>query len=305
MASSRSRVLIMAGVLALVAILGIAWLVGVATSNGVEPLAGSGTNVPADGAHAPDGSTDAPDGSTGAPEGSTGDAPGRGTTTDDGQPPGGGSTPQESRNNRRSIHWNGVRLDGSPGDDGCVTIINKTSTVGTIESVSFTVRSGPGRATARTAPGHCEPTGDPLCQGVRLRAGSQCLAGAVITGDASDSPYVIQAVVRFRYMCVNVEDSPCDEVRDWGGPPPTAQAPVEVTGTTANNVPQFEFYIGGSGTPDGENESSTSPEPTPDDAGSATADPGTSDEDSGTENDGSGTSDDGTTSGDTATTPEG
>ncbi|MEV1177970.1 hypothetical protein [Nonomuraea sp. NPDC049784] len=288
----------MAGVLGLVAILGIVWLVGVATSNGAEPVAGSGTNAPAGGPDTPDGSTDTPDGSTD-------DTPDQGTGTDDGQPPGGGSTPQEAQNNRHSVHWNGVRLDGSPGDDGCVTIINKTSTVATIESVSFTVESGPGHATARSAPGHCERTGDPLCQGVRVLTGYQCIAGAIITGDASDRPYVIQAVVHYRYMCVNVEDPPCDEVHDWGGPPPTAETPVEVSGTTANNVPKFEFYIGGSGTPDGEDNSDTSPEPAPDDTGTSTEDSGTSNEDSGTQNDGSGTSDDGTTSGDSATTPEG
>ncbi|MEV4111755.1 hypothetical protein [Nonomuraea sp. NPDC049695] len=304
MTPSRTRILIMAGILGLVAVLGIAWLAGVATSGGTEPVADTGTNAPTGDADAPDGSTDTPDGSTGE------DAPGRDTGDDTGddnaeQPNGGGSTPQASRNTRRGVHWNGVRLDGSPGDDGCITIINKTSTVGTIESVSFTVESGPGRATARSAPGHCEPTGDPLCQGVTLRPGSQCLAGAIITGDASDKPYVIQAVVRFRYVCVNVEDAPCDEVRDWGGRPPTAEAPVVVTGTTANNVPRFEFYVGGSDTSDNGDGSSTSPEPEPDGTGTSTEDSGSSEEDSGTQDDGSGTSDDGATGADPATTPEG
>jgi hypothetical protein len=268
---------------------------------------------------APDGSTDAPDGSADAPDdgsatGTPGDSTGQGKDADGGQPAGDRSTPPGTRNNRRSVHWNGVHLDGSPGDDGCVTIINKTSTVGTIESVSFTVQSGPGRATARSAPGHCDPTGDPLCQGVRLRAGSQCLAGAIITGDASDRPYVIQAVVRFRYLCVNVEDAPCDEVRDWGGPPPTAEAPVEVSGQTSNNVPRFDYYIGDSGTSPEE-----SPTPSPDDdTGSSTddsdssqddADSGSQDDadsasqkdaDSGSQDDEPDTSDDGTT-----TAPEG
>jgi hypothetical protein len=298
MASSRLRVLIMVGVLGLVAVLGVVWLVGVATGNPGEPQAGTGTSAPADGGDAVDGGADMPDGSTG-------DVPDQDGGVDDGRPPGNGSTSPGSGNNRRSVHWNGVRLDGSPGDDGCVTIINKTSTVGTIESVSFTVRSGPGRATAQSAPGHCEPTGDPLCQEVELRTGSQCLAGAIIKGDASDSPYVIQAVVHFRYMCVNVENSPCDQVGDWRGPPPTAEAPVEVTGETANNVPDFDYYIGGSDTSDGEDDSSTSPkdspEPPPDDTGS----PGTSEDDLSTQDDGSGISDEATTSGDSATTPEG
>ncbi|MEV6032186.1 hypothetical protein AB0L65_13605 [Nonomuraea sp. NPDC052116] len=302
MTPSRARMLIMAGILGLVAVLGIAWLAGVATGNGAEPVAGTGTNATAD---APDGSADAPDdgtassapddgsSATGVPDGSTGQG-----KDADGQPTGDRSTPPGTRNNRRSVHWNGVHLDGSPGDDGCVTIINKTSTVGTIESVSFTVQSGPGRATARSAPGHCDPTGDPLCQGVQLRAGSQCLAGAIITGEASDRPYVIQAVVHFRYLCVNVEDAPCDQVRDWGGPPPTAETPVEVTGQTSNNVPQFSYYIGDSGT-----SSEESPTPSPnDDTGTSTDDSGTSqeDSDSGSQDDGPDTADDGTT-----TAPEG
>jgi hypothetical protein len=142
-----------------------------------------------------------------------------------------------------------------------------------------------------------------------MRTGSQCLAGAIITGDTSDSPYVIQAVVHFRYVCVNVEDSPCDEVRDWGGSPPTAAAPVEVTGETANNVPPFTFYIGGSQNPDGEDNSSTSPEespePTVDDTGPSSEDPGTSEEDRGTQDDGSGTSGGSAANGGSATTPEG
>ncbi|MEV4475880.1 hypothetical protein [Nonomuraea sp. NPDC049504] len=257
MASSRVRVIIMAGVLGLVAVAGIVWLVGVATGDPGGSPTGAGVNLPVDDEDVPE------------------------QDVDDVPPPAGEPTSQErsqekSRNNRRSVRWNGVRLDGSPGDDGCVTIINKTSTAGTIESVSFEVRSGPGRAGARSAPGRCEPTGDPLCQGVTLRPGSQCLAGAVITGEPSDSPYVIQAVVHFRYRCVNVEDSPCDEVQDWGGRPPTEQRPVEIRGATANNVPQFDYYIGGTDTSGDEDDPATSPEPsleiteTPDTSGEAT-----------------------------------
>ncbi|MGC5015808.1 hypothetical protein ACLQ2R_34030 [Streptosporangium sp. DT93] len=301
----------MTGILGLVAILGIAWLVGVATNDGGDPVGSGtsatdgvtddtttgGTGAPGDAASTPGDATDASGHPTGGPTG---------TGAGDGRRPGDGSTPQASRNDRRSITWNGVRLDGSSGGPGCVTIINKTSTPGTIESVSFTVVSGPGRATARSAPEHCEPTGDPLCQGVRLKTGYQCLAGAIITGDASDSPYVIQAVVRFRYMCVDVEDAPCDEVRDWRGLTPTAEAPVEVTGTTDTNVPRFEFFIGDSSTspPDGEGGSSTSPEASPEASPDDTApSPEVTDTPAGEED--TGTRDDGTTGGDPAPTEEG
>ncbi|MET8867573.1 hypothetical protein ABZW11_31965 [Nonomuraea sp. NPDC004580] len=251
MASSRVRVLIMVGVLGLLAAAGVVWLVGVATGGPGGSPAGAGVSMPVDDEVGPD--EVGPD--EDVPDEVVPDEAGPGEV----QSPVGEPTSQEKSqgNNRRSVRWNGVRLDGSTGDDGCVTIINKTSTVATIESVSFEVRSGPGRATARSAPGHCEPTGDPLCQGVTLRAGSQCLAGAVITGEPSDSPYVIQAVVHFRYRCVNVEDAPCDEVQDWAGPPPTEQRPVEIRGATANNVPQFDYYIGD------DTDTTASPEPSP------------------------------------------
>jgi hypothetical protein len=234
----------MAGILGLVAVLGIAWLVSVAAGGNREQLAGQ---------NAPAGTSDVPAGSTGS-DGSAEEPPGQATDGTEGQPqtPGGGASSPRARNNRRSINWNGVHLDGSPGDNGCVTIINKTSTVGVIESVSFTVVSGPGSATARTDAGHCDSTGDPLCQGIQMRAGSQCLAGTVLTGDASDQPYVVQATVHFRYVCVNVTDSPCDEVGDWGGPPPTEESPVEVRGTTDNNVPQADAFVGGPASPDEE-----------------------------------------------------
>ncbi|MEU8382230.1 hypothetical protein [Streptosporangium sp. NPDC048865] len=310
----------MTGILALVAILGIAWLVGVATNDGGEPVS-SGTSA-TDGATTggtggtggTGDATDTPGDATDASGHPTGGPTGTGGGGDDGRRPGDVSTPQASRNDRRSINWNGVRLDGSSGGPGCVTIINKTSTPGTIESVSFTVVSGPGRAVARSAPERCEPTGDPLCQGVRLKTGYQCLAGAIITGDASDSPYVIQAVVRFRYMCVDVENAPCDQVRDWRGLTPTAEAPVEVTGTTTNNVPRFEFYIGDSATstPDGEGGSSTSPEASPDGTApfseatdTPAGDQDTGEEDTGIRDDGAGTPTDGTTGGDPAPTEEG
>ncbi|MEV4806254.1 hypothetical protein AB0K18_40165 [Nonomuraea sp. NPDC049421] len=246
MASSRVRVLIMVGVLGLLAAAGAVWLVGVATGDPGGSPAGAGVSMPVDDEDVPDQDVRDED----IPDEDASDE----VRSSAGEPK---SQEKPQGNHRRSVRWNGVRLDGSTGDDGCVTIINKTSTVATIESVSFEVRSGPGRATARSAPGHCEPTGDPLCQGVTLRAGSQCLAGAVITGEPSDSPYVIQAVVHFRYRCVNVEDAPCHEVQDWAGPPPTEQRPVEIRGATANNVPQFDYYIGD------ETDTTASPEPSP------------------------------------------
>lgn len=289
MTSSRVRVLIMVAVLGLVAVAGIVWLVGVATGDPGGSPTGAGVNLPVD--DGDDGDvTDVPEQDADEVESPDGEPASQEKPQAESQ-----KKPQEQSqgNNRRSVRWNGVRLDGSTGDDGCVTIINKTSTVGTIESVSFEVRSGPGRAAARSAPGHCDPTGDPLCQGVTLRAGSQCLAGAVITGEPSDSPYVIQAVVHFRYRCVNVEDAPCDEVGNWGGPPPTEQRPVEIRGATANNVPQFEYYIGGTDTSGDEDDTTASPEPSPE----------VTDE-SPTSEDGSGAASETTPGEDTATTPE-
>ncbi|ACZ87143.1 hypothetical protein [Streptosporangium roseum] len=239
----------MAGILGLVAIVGIVWLVGVATGGGEGEPVGRATDAPA-----------APDATTGPTASATGRTDGTGA-----QPSasGGGPSPKAPQSGRRSIHWNGVHLNGSPGGDGCLTVINKTSTVGVVESVSFTVASGPGSATARADVAHCSPTGDPPCEEIRLRAGSQCLAGAILTGEASPDPYLVQATVHFRYVCVNVEDAPCDEVEDWQGPPPTVEAPVEISGTTTD-IPRVEAYIDApSPAPPPSSPEGPSPDPSP------------------------------------------
>ncbi|MFF7191491.1 hypothetical protein ACFZAR_41375 [Streptomyces sp. NPDC008222] len=154
-----------------------------------------------------------------------------------------------------------MHLDGTPDDAGCVTIINKTSTIGVIESVSFTVVDGPEKAAVRSdAAAHCEPTGDPPCQEVRVKTGYQCLAGAVLPSNAPEGDYTVQPAVHFRYVCVNAEDAPCNEVKDWKGPPPTAESPVEVSGWTTNNVPQVTMHIGASSpSPDTSTDTSDAP----------------------------------------------
>ncbi|MEU6714554.1 hypothetical protein ABZ897_24060 [Nonomuraea sp. NPDC046802] len=301
MTPSRSRMLIMAGILGLVAVLGIAWLIGAATGHEGGSQAGSRTQAPGGLVGLPD---ENPTGETPDPGSTTGDTPGPGST--DGDPAGSPSNRPDSsaptsRNNRRSVHWNGVRLDGDNNGDGCVTIINKTATVGVIESVSFTVVSGPGRATARPDTGHCDTDGNPLCQGVRLRPDTRCVAGAVLTGDASNQAYTVRATVHVRYLCSNKVDSPCDEVLNWGGPPPTPESPVEFWGATSTKVPLTEAFVGGSPSPDEEgspeppSESADPSDETPD---TPTDTPDTSDEGSSSPDEGSGTSDEGSGSSD-------
>ncbi|GAA3090323.1 hypothetical protein [Streptosporangium carneum] len=272
----------MTGILCLVAIVGIVWLVGIATGGGGKNMAGQGTTAPTTPIlpNAPN-TPVTPDTPTtltapASPNTSTTATP-YGTRTNGTRTNGQGTQPTASsggtpsktpQNGRRSIHWNGIHLDGSAGDEGCITVINKTGTVGVIESVSFSVISGPGSATARPDVAHCDPTGDPACDGIRLRAGSQCLAGAVLTGDASPNPYRLQPQVRFRYLCVNVEDSPCNEVREWQGPPPTAESPVEIHGGTTD-IPKIDAFVAPSSSSsseeegEGEEEKETTPEQSP------------------------------------------
>ncbi|WP_327085281.1 hypothetical protein OIE66_23305 [Nonomuraea sp. NBC_01738] len=267
---TRTRVLIMAGVLALVAVAGAVWLFAAATGGGSGGFDGgtAGLGEPAAGEPGP---AESPGDSTAeSPEESTEETAGPdGRATGQGVRPTGSAVPQGGR---RSVHWNGIHLDGSAGDSGCITVINKTGMAGVIESVSFGVVSGPGRATVRLDASHCSNDGDPVCGGARLRAGSQCMAGAVLSGTPSEEAYVLQPTVRFRYLCVDVVSSPCSEVGDWGGPPPTASAPVELTGTT-QDLPTTEAWIKGApeppvtgDTPDPEPEPAGESAGTPDDA---------------------------------------
>jgi hypothetical protein len=233
MASSRARIIVTAGIVSLVAIGGIFWLISAATGGG-----GNGKSV---GQEATIDPTAEGGSSAGQPNGPDARSTGPG-----------GSLAGRPNNGRHGIHWNGVRLDGNEGDDGCVTIINKTGTDGVVESVSFTVIGGPGGVAVRADNAHCTDAGDPPCNELALQAGDQCSAGAVLSGHAAPGHYTLRANVNYRYVCVNVESSPCDEVRDWQGSPPTSGKPVEFSGTTSNNVPPAEIFVEGRSSPSAE-----------------------------------------------------
>ncbi|NNN33277.1 hypothetical protein HLK59_23535, partial [Streptomyces sp. S3(2020)] len=255
---TRARPIALAIILGLVAVLGIVWLVRSATIDGqnaadegpVSSVAGSnGTDTDpnadpnADRGTGAGTSTD-PDAGTSRPTdgGSSSPSTSQGTST------GGNSTPggETGNSGRRSIHVNGVHLDGNRNGPGCLTIINKTATAGTVTSVSFTVTAGPATPAVRSDDAaHCSPTGDPACRGVKLTEGYQCVTGAVLPADAPAGVYTVTAVVHFTYVCDNTENSPCNEVSDWGGSPPTAQNPVTVSGSSSNNVPQLTMTVGG------------------------------------------------------------
>ncbi|MFE4870723.1 hypothetical protein [Streptomyces sp. NPDC056682] len=274
MAPLRTRPIVLAVVLGLCAVLGIVWLVRSATISG-QNTAGEGTNSSsstASGTDSPGGrtpdnggtSSGATGNGTGSPGGRTPDnggassgATSQGAATPGGTTPGGGG--------RRAIHVNGVRLDGNRNDSGCLTVINKTSTAAMIDSVSFEVADGPARPAVRSDDAaHCSPTGDPACRALHLVEGRQCLAGAVLPADAPDGEYTVTAVVHYTYVCDNTENSPCSEVLDWGGPPPTPQAPVQISGSSSTHVPQLTMVVGGtdnSPSPDSSSPSGTSPVP--------------------------------------------
>lgn len=211
----------MATVLGLVAVLGIVWLVRSATTNSENTAGVDTTN-----------STDTPDGTAtdggGTPDGGRDS----GGTPNGGKSPGGGKTPGGSR---PAVHLNGVNLQGGGDLDGCVTVINKTSTPVDIESVSFVIVHGPpGKATVGSDNGaHCfNEEGDekpgPPCLGHRLIEGKQCLTGAVLAPNAKPGEYTIDTVIDASVLCDNDQINPCNYVKDWHGPPPTPQAPVQV-----------------------------------------------------------------------------
>ncbi|MFD7018089.1 hypothetical protein [Streptomyces sp. NPDC059928] len=296
MAPLRTRSIVLAVVLGLCAVLGIVWLVRSATISGQNTAgegtnnsssAGSGTDSP--GGRTPDNggtSSGATGSGTGSPGGRTPDnggassgATGSGTGSPGGRTPdnGGASSGATSQGTatpgsttpggggRRAIHVNGVRLDGNRNDSGCLTVINKTSTAATIDSVSFEVADGPARPAVRSDDAaHCSPTGDPACRALQLVEGRQCLAGAVLPADAPDGEYTVTAVVHYTYVCDNTQNSPCSEVPDWGGPPPTPQAPVQISGSSSTHVPQLTMVVGGTDTspsPGSPSPSGTSPVP--------------------------------------------
>lgn len=268
MPPTRARPIALSVILVLVAVLGIVWLVRSATtdgqnaadegpvssvtnSNGTDPNAGTGTGTD------PNGGTSRPgdDGGSSSPSAS------QGTSASGNSTPGG----ETRKSSRRSIHVNGVHLDGKPSGPGCVTIINKTATAGTINSVSFTVADGPATPTVRSDDAaHCSLSGNPVCRGIKLVEGEQCMAGAVLPSDAPAGQYTVTAVVHFTYLCDNAENSPCNEVSDWGGSPPTPQDPVLISGSSSNNVPSLGMSVGGAAEEDPQEEFSPPSDDAPD-----------------------------------------
>ncbi|MEH0419345.1 hypothetical protein [Streptomyces sp. B21-083] len=242
MPTSRTRLSVMVTVLGLVAVLGVVWLVRSATT-GTQKTSSSGTDTSATRSTA---SSDATDGGTtgsGTTTGSgettgSGQTTGSGKTTGNatgggGRTPGGDKTPGGGGGGR-SIKVNGLRLDGNGNGDGCVTFINKTATPARITGVSFTVVSGAGHPTISSDnAAHCDGQqggdADPPCDGLRLIEGNQCQAGAVL-GPGARGDYTVGAVASYTFVCDNAKINPCDRASEAGGPPPTPQNPVSISG---------------------------------------------------------------------------
>ncbi|MEW2116929.1 hypothetical protein AB0945_17370 [Streptomyces sp. NPDC005474] len=256
MTTSRTRLAVMATVLGLIAVLGVVWLVKSATTGG-QKTTGSGTDTSAARSTATSdatdggttGSGDTTGNTTGNTKGSgqpTGNATGGGQTTGNttgsgqttgsatgggGRTPGGGKTPG---GDKRSISVNGLRIDGNGHNDGCVTFINKTATPARITGVSFTKTSGAGHPTISSdKAAHCDGQqdgdADPPCDGLRLIEGNQCQAGAVL-GPGAHGHYKVDAVASYTFVCDNAEIDPCDRASEAGGPPPSPQNPVSISG---------------------------------------------------------------------------
>ncbi|WP_159038181.1 hypothetical protein [Streptomyces sp. WM6386] len=229
------------------AVLGIVWLVRSATIDGQNAAdEGPVSSVTGSNGTDPNAGTD-PDADPGTGTGRSDDGDSNSPSTSQGSSTAGNSTPggETRKSDRRSIHVNGVRLDGNRNGPGCLTIINKTATAGTIDSVSFTA-TGPATPAIRSDDAaHCSPTGDPACRGINLTEGDQCVAGAVLPSDAPAGVYTVTAVVHFTYLCDNAENSPCNEVPHWGGSPPTSQNPVQISGSSSNHVPTLTMTVGG------------------------------------------------------------
>ncbi|MFI7497762.1 hypothetical protein ACIBVL_04485 [Streptomyces sp. NPDC049687] len=276
MPPSRARLSVMAAVLGVVAVLGIVWLVRSATvdsgtsadhdaTGSVGTRTGSGTHD--DGTTAS--GTASGNGTSGGGTSTGGETAGDGERNDggrnDGETGGDGET---TDGGRRSLHVNGLHLDGDRGGEGCLTVINKTGMTGTVDSVSFAVKSGPQGAAVRSDDGaHCSgdyhPEDDPNdrppppCRAVRLPPSGRCLAGVVPAAGAKPGAYDVEAWVHVRYLCDDPENSPCSEIH-WGARPPTRQDPVLVISDTKCNVPQPSLDVGPS--------RDAPPEPEPDDS---------------------------------------
>jgi hypothetical protein len=220
MATSRARVAVMAGALGLVAVLGVGWLVSVST--GHHPSQGAST------------------GSQGGSIGSTGAVPSNG---DPGPPY------VRPTHRLRSIQVNGVRLDGTPNESGCVTIINKTSVVAVFESVTFAAPADAGPDVGVVpATSQCGGEQDPPCVGARVPVGGQCVAGAKLTGNPRPGEYQLETRVRYRFSCTSKADTPCDDpaLTDI---PMSPDSPVEVSGTSSSSqgtrVPALSITVEG------------------------------------------------------------
>lgn len=253
----------MATVLGLVLVLGVVWLVRSATT-GSESTAGvDRTTDSADPSNDTDGTADSTTHSTadstidsdgdGTPDSRTtrSGAASDSTATDGGGTPQGGRTP---KGRRPSVELNGVNLQGSGNSEGCVTVINKTATPAVIESVSFVITGGPARPAVHSDNGdHCyRAEGDDRdtpCLGLLLVEGRQCLTGAVLAPGARAGEYTVQAVVHSSFLCDNDKIDPCNYVTDWGGPPPTPQAPVRVRSSGTGKALRSTIVVGGTSPP--------------------------------------------------------
>lgn len=255
----RTRVIVMAAVLGLVAMAGAVWLTTLA-SRGGESAESAGNEVVPPAGQSVTGSTalqpsatesaSASVSSPAAPEESV--SPSSASLSSPSAPEeplspstSSGSAPESGP---RSIRVNGIRLDGNGNGDGCVTIINKTSTPAFYESVTFTLVSGPQRVTLDPDTAHCvdpenESESDPPCTGLKIDSGRQCIAGVRIPRDAKPGRYLIQPVVHYRYSCISPQSNPCN-YPGLRGMAMSPDEPLEVTGATSENVPQAEIEIG-------------------------------------------------------------
>ncbi|MFI5792430.1 hypothetical protein [Streptomyces sp. NPDC051677] len=235
MPPTRARTGVMVTLLGLVAVLGIVWLIRSATTNSENT---SGVDTHTNSAGTPDG------GETGGGDGDTPDGNGDGTATDGGGTPNGGKTP--GGGGHRSVHLNGVNLQGGGDREGCVTVINKTATPAVIESVSFVFVDRPPTKTtvssdngAHCFPDEAPPDRDTPCDGLRLIEGKQCLTGAVLAPDAGPGEYTVEAVVHTRFQCDNDKIDPCDALKGKVSPPPSPQNPalIRSEGVTEDESP--------------------------------------------------------------------
>ncbi|MGW2614206.1 hypothetical protein [Streptomyces sp. NPDC001500] len=264
MQPSRARLGIMATLLGLVAVLGVVWLVRSATTDSRSTAGSDTASGSADGQSNASGHADG-DGDVTADGGRS--RPGEASNGADG---GGSQSPGRGGKHGDGPYVpNGVNLQGNGDRDGCVTVINKTSTPAVIESLSFVIVDGPGGTTVHSDNGaHCynEPGDEkpgPPCQGLKLIEGDQCLTGAVLASNAKDGEYTVEAVVHTRFRCDNDKIDPCNYVKDWGGRPPTKKAPVDVRGSGTSQSPlRATIVVGGhdSEAPD-DSPSSKSPSP--------------------------------------------